>query len=126
MKKLHVVLFVFLFLTFPITGFSATITVSAKAEIQSAGHSSPGWAGELPPVYSFSPGPNKNLNFSSISGSISWDSQNYFNAEGSSWYGTDWGPNRGVYGIFHTNRCFFLIGVFLDDAKPSGPVPGRL
>ena len=116
------------------TSFATTISVDAQSNIFGAGHAAPpdpggGHAGILPPSYTFPSGGSQVLTFSSVSGSVTYNGGgNYYGPE--DWYGignaTDIYSISGISGIAHSERRFFLVGVFLDDTEPIDPAPVSL
>ena len=121
------------FLLIPVCSLKSNATVlviDGKSNIYGAGHAkapTPGGGngGNLPPSYSFSPGPNKTLTFSSVTGSVSLNG-------GNAWWGPDgYGllrnsqPYGGLSGInnFYSQS---LVGVFLDSTEPIDPSPAPL
>ncbi len=114
---------------------AVTIIVDSQSNIYSAGHSiatipsgNLNRAGILSPVYYFSAGPNQVLNFSSVTGTKSYNGgANWWGPEGYNiWLESRYFPSwDGVSGM-GTNSFQFLAGVFLDDNEPIDPAPSSL
>jgi hypothetical protein len=130
MKRL--IIYQFIFIALVSQGGTATIEVSAFANIFGAGHATPpnpggGSGGILPPSYSFAPGSGQMLSFSSVTGqwtltvgSALSGADGYFNVAS-----TDINPCEGISGIQHDGACF-LVGVFLGSDEPTNPAPPSL
>jgi hypothetical protein len=111
-----------------------TLTVSGQANIFGAGHGiapSPngGGGGQLPPSYTFLPGSNLTLTFSSVSGLVkSWAGADPNGADGgfSASGTTDITSYGGISGIINGNHTLFLVGVFVGVPEPGDPAPPRL
>jgi len=113
---------------------AATVAVNATSNVFGAGHTTPpddgtGSAGTVPPSFSFSPGPNQVVTFTSVAGTVTYNGgANYYGPE--DWHGsgnaTDISSVDGISGIYHGEKRMFLIGVFLDDTEPSDPAPDIL
>jgi hypothetical protein len=112
---------------------SATLTVSADANIFGAGHANPpapagGGSGSLPPSYSLPPTENRVLTFTDVSGSCSMTvgggvfggPDGYYNMAS-----TDIASCGGVSGIRHPGAGF-LAGIFLGPTEPTDPAPNIL
>lgn len=86
--------------------------------------------GTVPPVVSFAPGANLVVRFSSVTGSVSADT-NAANLNGPDggvylgYAGTNINSAAGISGMVHANRNMFLAGVFLDSGTPVS-APARL
>jgi hypothetical protein len=110
----------------------ATI-VPATANIFGAGHQvapqpGEGGAGDLPTVWQLPVGPSPIVSFSAVIGCVTMWRTNYpYNGpEGDGRGRTDVSSYGGIAGIAYKHNEFFLVGVFLSDAEPTGEGPARL
>lgn len=116
---------------FAAQAFPDTLTVQATADIYGAGHSAvPAtiYPGTLPPLDTFTPGPNQVLTFSSVTGMVGCNFVVTNGPDGTCWPGvnttvTSYG---GLSGISAKQANMFLVGVFLNSTEPSGAGPSIL
>ena len=109
----------------PVQSQTVDVSVAGSANLFGAGHAVPPGDGSLPPLaIEFAPGPDKFINFLSVTGSIT--SAGYpFDADGSPLFcPTDVNSTAGIAGII-ADRTLFLAGVFLEAGEPANP-PARL
>lgn len=107
------------------------LNVQGQMNIFGAGHSDTSLVGGgmSPLEVSISPGTNRVLTFSNVTGTV-------LIAGAASPNGPDGGTTPpgftnidstlGISGLIHTNRNMFLAGVFLSNAEPTDPAPIRL
>jgi hypothetical protein len=116
-------------------GAAQVLTVDARANIFGAGHAVPpapggDGGGLLPPVFSFAPGPNQALSFSSVIGLVSCcgggDTFNGPDGGTQASGNTDITSFGGISGVIHNTRTMFFVGIFLDNTEPADPAPARL
>jgi hypothetical protein len=103
------------------------LVVPAQANIFGAGHASaPAPAGSgggtVPPSVSLSGGVFVTFQ---ATGQVSYNGANFYGPDGAQYLGahTALDSYGGISGIHHDSRIFFLVGVFLNDAEPSGSAP---
>jgi hypothetical protein len=111
--------------------FSDTLTINGTDDIYAAGHSTlPAtiFPGTFPPLDSFVADPNQILTFSSVTGMVGCNFVITNGPDGTCFKGvnttvTSYG---GISGIDANQANMFLVGVFLDNAEPSGAGPSVL
>ena len=106
-------------------GQTVNVSVPGSSDIFGAGHATAPAGGSLPPLaIEFAPGPDKFINFLSVTGSVT--SAGYpFEPGGSPLFcPTDVNSMAGIAGIV-ADRTLFLTGVFLDAVEPA-IAPARL
>jgi hypothetical protein len=112
---------------------TAQVAVPGTANIYGAGHATPpapggGGGGSLPVLVSLPPGPDRVVQFPSVSGSVDFGPCCAPNGpDGIATSGTvDWPLWDGIAGTSFSTRARYLVGIFLDDSEPADPAPARL
>ncbi|MBI2849193.1 MAG: hypothetical protein HYX88_03585, partial [Chloroflexi bacterium] len=104
------------------SAMAETIVVDGKSNIFGAGHTTPPGGGLLPPQFAFTPGEGQFVEFTSVTGTVTYD------ISFRPFQGPDGGPHiaptnvssaGGISGIRHDEVTGFLVGVFLDDTEPT-------
>jgi hypothetical protein len=118
-------------LIFQASLLSDTLTVLGTNDIYGAGQSSlPAtiFPGTFPPSASFAADPNEILTFSSVTGTVGCNFVITNGPDGTCFptVGTTVTSYGGISGIDVANANMFLVGVFLDNAAPSGTGPSVL
>ncbi|MBL8176595.1 MAG: hypothetical protein JNK48_18105 [Bryobacterales bacterium] len=102
------------------------VTVDARANIYTAGRSTP-FNGVLPQHVRFAAGAGKTLRILNTSGEVGCTKTDPMHgAEGGVCLGrtqTNIYSLQGISGIRHDGKTLFLLGVFLDDTTPADPAP---
>jgi hypothetical protein len=116
---------------FNLSLFSDTLTVLGTNDIYGAGQSSlPAtiFPGTFPPSASFAANPNEILTFSSVTGTVGCNFVITNGPDGTCFptVGTTVTSYGGISGIDVADANMFLVGVFLDNAAPSGVGPSVL
>jgi hypothetical protein len=104
--------------------------VDGRSNVFGAGHPVPPGGGLLPPSFRFPPSSGQYIEFSSVTGTVTYDIR-----IPRPFQGPDGGPHiaptnvfstGGISGIRHDDVTGFLVGVFLDDTEPMGAGPPLL
>ncbi len=109
-----------------------TVSVSGLANIYGSGFADApgpgGFGGGATAVEYPLPNGTTSLKFTSVIGTISFDSSSFSGADGSTSWGalTQLSDYRSLSGITYSGRTAFLIGVFLDASTPTGAAPATL
>ena len=114
----------------------ASQAVPADANIFAAGLATApilsGGGGSLPPVWELPTGSVRVVTFPRIVGAVRpTPDREAMGAAGRGVNGRETNPTnitswRGISGIVNKRNTMFLVGVFLGDARPTGPAPPRL
>ena len=111
-------------------------TVRADANIFAAGLDTPpnlpGGGGSVPPVWQLPAGKAHIVTFPRITGAVTFRFDRA--SKGAAGRGANGGVSeptnitswQGISGIVNIKNSMFLVGVFLGDARPTGPAPPRL
>ena len=110
--------------------------VPANANIFAAGlgkpPSLPGGGGSVPPVWQLPAGKARVVTFPGVAGAVTYHFDHP--PKGAAGRGANGGVSnptnitswQGISGIVDKKNTMFLVGVFLGDARPTGPAPPRL